>query len=62
MVDDRAFIALLRSIPQMSDDQRDDSDDALWQLQQAVEEQKRILALQADLIARLRSELKDVKK
>jgi hypothetical protein len=62
VVDDRAFIALLRSIPQMSDDQRDDSDDALWQLQQAVEEQKRILALQADLIARLRSELKDVKK
>lgn len=45
----------------MSDQERDESDDVLWQLQKAVEEQKAILVRQAALIVRLRSELKDVK-
>lgn len=62
MVDEQALFSLMRSIPQMSDRQRDDSDDALSLLQRAVEEQKRILALQADLIDRLRRELRDVDK
>lgn len=46
----------------MTDRQRDESDDALSLLQRAVEEQKRILAVQAELIARLRRELQDVEK
>jgi hypothetical protein len=62
VVDDRVFRSLSRSIPQMNSEERDESDDALSQLQKAVEEQKRILALQADLIVRLRRELKDVNK
>jgi hypothetical protein len=45
----------------MSNQERDESDDVLCQLQKAVEEQKAILARQAALIVRLRSELKDVK-
>lgn len=53
---------MLRSIPRMSDHERDESEDVLCQLQKAVEEQKAILARQADLIVRLRAELKDVNK
>lgn len=38
----------------------DESDGALAQLQKAVEEQKAILARQAELIKQLRRELRDV--
>ena len=46
----------------MSDQERDESDDVLCELQKAVEEQKAILARQAQLIKRLRDELKGVQK
>jgi hypothetical protein len=62
VVDDRDVASLLRGIPHMSDEERDESDDVLCQLQRAVEEQKAILARQADLIVRLRKELRDVNK
>ncbi len=39
-----------------------DADDVLEQLQKAVQEHERILARQGELIARLRSELKDVRR
>jgi hypothetical protein len=62
VVDDHDVASMLRSIPHMSDRERDQSDDVLFQLQKAVEEQKAILARQGELILRLRTELKDVKK
>lgn len=46
----------------MSHQERDESDDVLGQLQAAIEEQKAILARQAELIDRLRKELKGVNK
>lgn len=39
----------------------EDADNVLEELQRAVEEHERILARQAELIKRLRAELKDVK-
>ncbi len=46
----------------MNKQERDESADVLEELQHAVEEHERILSRQADLIARLRRELKDVKR
>lgn len=53
---------LLKEIPQMSKDERKDSDNVLEQLQDAVRQQELILARQAELIERLRRELKDVNR
>jgi hypothetical protein len=61
-VDERDFHSLLKDIPQMSREQRQESEDVLEELQHAVEEHERILARQAKLIQRLREELKDVRK
>lgn len=46
----------------MSGSQRDDTETVLYELQRAVEEHEKILARQAELIAQLRRELKDVDK
>ena len=46
----------------MSARERDDSESVLEELQHAVEEHEKILARQAELIARLRRELKGVEK
>jgi uncharacterized coiled-coil protein SlyX len=61
-MDERDLHSLLKDIPQMSERQRQESEDVLEQLQHAVEEHERILARQALLIKLLREELKDVKK
>lgn len=60
-VDDQDLHSLMRDISGMSDAQRDESESVLEELQRAVEEHKRILARQAELLARLRRELKDVR-
>lgn len=62
VMDERDLHSLLKDIPQMSERQRQESEDVLEQLQHAVEEHERILARQALLIKLLREELKDVKK
>lgn len=63
IMDERNLHSLLRDLPQMmSQEQRQESEDVLEELQHAVEEHERILARQADLIKRLREELKDVRK
>lgn len=50
-----------REIPKMSREERNESDNVLEQLQDAVRQQELILARQAELIDRLRRELKQVK-
>jgi hypothetical protein len=59
---ERDLHSLLKEIPQMSKDERKDSDNVLEQLQDAVRQQELILARQAELIERLRRELKDVNR
>jgi bacterioferritin (cytochrome b1) len=61
-MDDHAIHSLIKVIPQMSRDQRDESEAVLEDLQKAVEEHEKILRRQAELIARLRAELKGVQK
>lgn len=62
VVDEGDLHSLLRDIPNMAGSLRDDSERVLEELQHAVEEHERILARQAELIRRLRQELKDVGK
>lgn len=52
--------ASAKDMPDMAWQDGDESDGALAQLQKAVEEQKAILARQAELIKQLRRELRDV--
>ncbi len=59
---ERDLQSLLKEIPNMSKAERKDSDNVLEQLQDAVRQQELILARQAELIERLRKELKQVKK
>lgn len=59
---DDGIHSLLKDIPQMSQKQRDESEQVLEDLQRAVEEHEKILRRQAELIARLRMELKGVNK
>lgn len=54
--------SLLREIPNMSGVKRDETETVLEELQRAVREHEKILARQAELIAQLRRELKDVDK
>lgn len=61
-MDEQDLHSLLKDIPQMSARERDDSESVLEELQHAVEEHEKILARQAELIARLRRELKGVEK
>lgn len=60
MPDESELHQLLKEIPQMAE--KEDPDGVLEQLQKAVEDHERILARQAELIARLRSEMKDVRR
>lgn len=52
---------LLNDMAVTGDSQDDDSDTVLEELQRAVEDQRRILARQGELIRRLRKELKEVR-
>ncbi len=62
-MDEKALHAILKEIPEMAANGNtvEDADNVLEELQKAVEEHARILARQADLIRKLRSELKDVR-
>lgn len=51
---------LLKGLAMLID--RDDTDDLLEQLQKAAEDHQRILERQAELIRRLRAELKEMKR
>lgn len=62
VVDEQDLHSFLREIPRMNTKERDDSENVLEELQHAVEEHERILARQAELIARLRRELKGVQR
>lgn len=62
-MDENALHHLLRELPGMAanGETAGDADNVLEELQRAVEEHERILARQAELIKRLRAELKDVR-
>jgi uncharacterized coiled-coil protein SlyX len=62
VVDETDLHSLLKDIPRMSNEQRDDTDVVLRELQNAVKDHERILARQARLLERLREELKGVNK
>jgi hypothetical protein len=62
-VDENALHHILKELPNMAAKGAapDDADNVLEELQKAVEQHERILARQAELIKRLRAELKGVK-
>lgn len=62
VVDETCLHSLLKDIPRMGNEQRDDTDVVLRELQNAVKDHERILARQARLLERLREELKGVNK
>jgi len=55
-----SFQDMLRGVAMLADP--DDTDDLLEQLQKAAEDHQRILERQAELIRRLRAELKEMKR
>ena len=62
MTEPQDLTSILKDIPFMASQQRQETEVVLEELQRAVEEHVKILARQAELISRLRRELKDVRK